>query len=280
MRHILAAVSVCLFASVFAGDAKQPPKKHRVETIDYGGFFAGSFVCAPDAKYDNMTGTYTADSVAKGIVVQFSPNMEDGAIFDLDSLRISCAWQGGAPRLIGWWLNGQHGPTSQLTQPPLFATKNLGWAGPDGSLADPRADIINPLPRPGPLPRDWARIKGFYRHGRETVFSYTAGACDVLEQLALERGDNAIAVARNWTLAPHDKALTVVLADAEGEVSQADGVLSVGDLRAAIVAAPEGAKLEIAEKLLVLRIPAAKEISQVKVLVEKVLWVFLLLGCL
>lgn len=267
MRHLIAVVAMCLCVGVVAGDAKPAPKKHRVETIDYGGFFGGSFVCAPDAKYDNNTGIYTADSVAKGIVAQFSPNMEDGAIFDLDSLRISCAWQGGAPKLIGWWLNGAHGPTSALTQPPLFATKGLGWAGPDGSLVDPRADTINPLPRPGPLPREWARIKGYYRYGRETVFSYTVGACDVLELLALEKGEGAIAVSRSFTLAAHEKALTVVLADAEGAAAESDGVVSGGDPRAVIVAAPAGAKLEVVEKLLVLRIPATKEISQVKVLV-------------
>jgi hypothetical protein len=272
MRAFLPVLVLSLIASAFApaiaGEKKpEPPKKHRVETIDYGGFFGGSFVCAPGATFDNNTGIYSADSVAKGIVVQFSPYMEDGAIFDLDSLRIACAWQGGAPRLVGWWLNGQHGPTSNLTQVPLFATKGIGWAGPNGELADPRPDLVNPLPHPGPLPHDWARIKGYYRFGRETVFSYTVGACEVLEELALEKGDGAMAVARTFNLAPHDKALTVILADAEGAAAEADGVVSGGDPRAALAAAPAGAKLEVVDKLLVLRLPATAEKSAIKVLV-------------
>jgi hypothetical protein len=244
----------------------KPRKMDRVELIDYGGFFAGSFVTHPNAKYDNDTGIYSSDSVAKGIVTMFEKNMESGAIFDLDSQRIACAWVGGSPQLIGWWLNGQHGPTSQMTQEPLFANTGVGWAGPGGSFVDPRPDIINPLPRPGPLPKEWARSKGYYRHGRETVFSYTVGATAVLEQLSLEKSASVVAVARSFTIAAHAQPLTVVLADATGDAAQMEGVVSGGNPRATVVAAAAGAKLEVVEKRLVLRLPAGAA-SNVKVLV-------------
>ncbi len=247
----------------------KPRQKHRVEQIDYGGFFAGSFVCAAGAKYDNDTGIYTADSVAKGIVVMFDKDMTDGAIFDLDSQRIACAWIGSAPQLIGWWLDGNHGPTSKMTTPPLFNNSGVGWASPDGSLTDPRPDIINPLPRPGALPKEWSRTKGYYRHGRETVFSYTVGAVAVLEELSLEKAGDVKAIGRSFTIAVHDKPLTVVLADATAdaaEAAEANGVVSAGDPRAVIVAAPAGAKLEVVEKRLVLRLPAGAA-ANVKVVV-------------
>ena len=273
MRHPALVSTLALFVAFglpAIGEEKKdqpkPPQRHRVEQIDYGGFFAGSFVCAPDAKYDNDTGLYTADSVAKGIVVMFDKEMTDGAIFDLDSQRIACAWTDGAPKLIGWWLDGTHGPTSRLTRPALFATKDVGWAGPDGSLTDPRADIIAPLPRPGSLPKSWSHTKGYYRHGRETVFSYTVGATAVLEQLSLEKSAEAKAIARSFTIAAHDKPLSVVLGDATGDAAEADGVVSAGDPRAAIVAAPAGAKLEVVEKRLVLRLPAGGA-ANVKVVV-------------
>ena len=65
----ISATLLAIAAQPLRAEDKKPeaPKKSRVEQIDYGGFFAGSFVCAPDAKYDNNTGIYTADSVAKGI---------------------------------------------------------------------------------------------------------------------------------------------------------------------------------------------------------------------
>lgn len=263
-----ATLSAIAPLAVMAEDKKpEASKKSRVETIDYGGFFAGSFVCHPDAKYNNDTGVYTADSVAKGIVVMFGKDMEDGAIFDLDSQRIACAWTGGAPKLIGWWLDGTHGPTSKLTRMPLFANTGVGWAGPDGTFADPRPDLINPLPRPGSLPTEWSRTKGYFRHGRETVFSYGVGGTAVLEKLSLERDATVAAVARSFTIAAHSKPLTVVLADATSAASESDGVTAAGDPRAVIASAPAGAKLEVVENRLVLRLPAAGEVTNVKVLV-------------
>ncbi len=247
-------------------------EKHRVETIDYGGFIAGSFVCHPKATYDNNTGIYAlgdgfADSVAKGVVVLFGDNMDNGAIFDLDTQRIACAWTGGMPRLIGWWLNGKHGPTSQLTQLPMFATKGVGWANPDGSFVDPRADIVKPLPPPGPLPRAWSHSNGYYRHGRETIFSYDVAGTAVLELLSLQKQDTAAAIARTFTIAAHAKPLTVVLAEANGPEAKNDGVVSGGDPRAALASAPEGSVISVRDGRLILTLPAASAVTNVTVLV-------------
>ncbi|HYF00559.1 MAG TPA: DUF6797 domain-containing protein, partial [Planctomycetota bacterium] len=57
-----------------------------------------------------------------------------------------------------------------------------GWAK-DGSFDDPR-----PAPGDGPLPRDWARFRGHYRHGREVVVAYTVASREVLESYRLEDG--------------------------------------------------------------------------------------------
>ena len=47
---------------------------------------------------------------------------------------------------------------------------------------------------PGPLPLDWAKYKGLYRHGQQVVLSYSINGSDVLESPALETsGDGELA---------------------------------------------------------------------------------------
>lgn len=255
---LLAAPLALLGTAACAGEAKKP-QRVRCEEVDYGAFFGGSFVLSAQPKYDNKTGIYAgSDCCAKGVVAILAPGMDDGAMFDIDTMRIAAAWTGAAPRLVGWWLNGKHGPTSNLGGAPLFLTRSgPGWASPAGSFADPRADTIAPLPPPGPLPRTWARYRGVYRHGRQSVFSYTVGSCAVLELLALEQGGGVAAISRTFELAPHDTALAVALGDADGD-SPAAG---------AIVAAPAGAALDTVEGRLVLRLPPSAQPARVKVLV-------------
>jgi len=264
--HIVRLIAAVLaLGSAHAGDAKPV----RCEQIDYGGFLGGSFVLHPDATYDNNTGVYSRDSCAKSIAVALSDGFADGVIFDIDSLRIAAAWTGGSPRLIGWWLNGSHGPTSRLAVPPLFSTRGPGWASPEGSLADPRADLVAPLPRPGPLPRAWAHYHGLYRHGRQTVFSYRVGTTEVLEQLALERDGGGVAIARTFAIAAHAQPLTVVLADAAAAAARTPAGLTAiaSTAHAAIASAPTGASIAEVEDNLVLRLPPAAAPTQIKVLI-------------
>jgi len=231
----------------------------RCQEIDYGPAFSASFVLAVDPPYDRPTGVYAgADCCAKGIVAILAPGMADGAMLDIDSLRIAAAWTGGVPKLRGWWLNGHLGPTSCLGVPPFILTRGApGWAGPDGSFTDPRADLIAPLPRPGPLPREWARFKSYALHGRQVVFNYEVGGCDVRERLALAKAAGAVALVRTLNLAAHVRPLAAVLGDAEGS----------GACTGAIAHAPAGAKVERVGTLIVLRLPAAEQPTRVSVLV-------------
>ncbi len=162
----------------------QAPKK---PPYDYGPFLSASFILKPGAKFDNGTGNFDGPVVARGIAVKFADDWSAGAIFDTDTLRWAAGWKGGPLKFTGVIFDGAHGPSPTLTVEPAFlAPEGPGWAK-DDSFADPRADSIPPLPRPGPLPADWAKYRGLYVHGKRVIFKYTVGKTEVLDSLYMDK---------------------------------------------------------------------------------------------
>lgn len=148
---------------------------------DTGPFLSSSYILKPGAKFDNGTGHFDGPVVARGIGVRFADDWSAGAIFDCDTLRWAAGWTGGKLKFTGVIFDGAHGPSPTLTVPPSFTSpEGPGWAK-DGSFEDPRADSIKPLPRPGPLPADWAKYRGLYVHGKRVIFKYTVGKTEVLD---------------------------------------------------------------------------------------------------
>lgn len=110
------------------------------------------------------------------------------AIFDHDTMRFAAAWAGDG--FIDWkgiHFNGQH-----QVHPKIVGERYVenpvgpGWANPEtGSFADPRPLGRDKKPY-GPLPRTWARFKGTYAYGNQTVISYSVGNADILELEGME----------------------------------------------------------------------------------------------
>ncbi|MBV8880905.1 MAG: hypothetical protein JO332_13120, partial [Planctomycetaceae bacterium] len=127
--------------------------------MDHGPFAAGTI----DAFWGGK-----GNWANKGIAIKLDDEKKAHVCFDPEQMRMACGWLGG----IGWpagrdGLEGQ--PFADGTV--LWGTKkaSLGYSK-DGDWKDPRGKVPY-----GPLPRDWARWGGLYRHGEKTVLSYTVG---------------------------------------------------------------------------------------------------------
>jgi glucose/arabinose dehydrogenase len=219
---------------------------------DYGPFLATSAVLKPDAKFDNSSGNFDGDSVARGIVIRLAEDWSAGAVFCTDTMRLAAAWRGAPIRFRGVIFDGAHGPATTLGAAPSFTTPvGPGWAR-DGSFTDPRADSIAPLPRPGPLPRDWAKYKGLHLSGKDVVLSYTVGDAPVLEHVGLERDG---LFARTFRVGPSPVPLEMIVANVAPDVS------------AAGVALPEGAAVVVVDGTYRLKLPPLKSPALFKVIV-------------
>jgi len=204
-----------------AQDAKpeqpKPAKKlPRWAEMDYGVFLSASIISHPQAKFDNSTGGFSGDVTARGIAIKLSDDWKDGVVFDADLMRMSAGWIDGGLQLTGLIADGSHGPSPKLATPPTFQTSHLpGWAGPDGSFKDPRENRIDPLAPAGPLPREWAKYKGLYRHGDKVVLSYTVGTSNVLEMPSIETVDGKKAIVRTIRFDKSEKVQTLLIADSD-----------------------------------------------------------------
>ncbi len=179
------------------------------------------------------------------------------ALFDHDTMRLAAVWAGDG--FIDWkgiHFNGQH-----QVHPRLAGERHVempagpGWADPEtGSFKDPR-----PLGRDrrpyGPLPRKWARFRGTYAYGDQTVISYTVGDADILEVEGAESdGKKGTVFTRTIEVGKSSRGLLARIAP-EGAAAAV-----VGDGKVSLV--KEGGYH-------VLKIPAAATPTRVKVLMAK-----------
>ena len=274
-------------------DAKKPTP--RWAQMDYGPFLTASVISDPRAKFDNGPGSFTGDTTARGVAIKLSDDWKDGVVFDMDLMRVSAGWVDGSLKLTGLIADGSHGPGPTLGVPPLFQTPHLpGWAGADGSFADPRPNTIEPLPPAGPLPKDVAHYRGLYRHGEQVMLSYTVGSASVLETPTLEKSEKAKAIVRTIRVEKSDKPMALMIADGKpvypfptakkadpikdaktGEGAKAGDVTvaadgksaTVGDVRVAVAHLREGDKLVAEGSQLILKLPAAAAATAFKVFV-------------
>lgn len=135
-----------------------PPAKWRWEEMDNGPFFASNLQGpAPALK------TFTLRLGAEEAAVSF----------DTMTFRWNAAWTGGFLNLPKGREGMEGTPTPRgniVFQTPM----GLGWSF-DGSFADPRASIHEPLPA------DLGRWRGIYQNGENLVLSYSLGEIGVLE---------------------------------------------------------------------------------------------------
>lgn len=148
----------------------------------------------------------------KGVVVKLTPDAMNNLCFDMETMRVSCAWTGGYLKMPKQ-RDGLEGHP-QVSGTPAFGTRpGPGWAK-GTSFVDPRAN------GQGPLPRDWAKWQGLYLDGQMVVFSYTVSAATVLESPAFVDG----AFIRRFTLGATTEPLTMLVAEEDGVTANASGV--------------------------------------------------------
>ena len=235
-------------------DVERPPEgEGRYAQMDHGPFFSGTIDTLFPARK-----SYTN----KGIVIRLTQDPPAAVCFDTELLKVSAGWTGG---FLGWpegrdGIEGEPFPAGDLK----FGTRpeSLGWAR-AGKFADPR-----PIPY-GPLPRDWAKYRGLYRHGERVVLSYSVGDAMILEMPAVEMAGDLEFFTRTLDIGRHASPLTMLVCEAGGTarrvgetvaVETSESVTAVG-----LVTAPRGCALSVGEGGRVeLTIPASNATVSIK----------------
>ncbi len=182
--HSLAALILSALALLWSAPAAEAQKKQvqeeekpwwdapqpRFSKSELGGVFTGTIDMRGDVGVKDRT-TY------KAIAVRLGEGGKDATVlFDTDMMRLACAVP-DRPVMFNTFRDGLGGAGHWVGSPYIFtAESGPGWAKEGGSFEDPRTGR-----KAGPLPREWARYRGLYRHGGRVVFSYTVGGVGVLD---------------------------------------------------------------------------------------------------
>src|SRR5215204_3734693 len=177
-------------------------------------------VAAPADSKENQTdvlfsGTVRANYPAKtttmkGLVIKLGDDEKTFVCYDTDLMRLSLAWTGKFLNFGNYQREISHPQPPEVAGTPLFGTRpGPGWAK-AGSFADLREN------HQGPLPRDWARYRGLYRHGRSVILSYTVGDREVLEMPGTETIDGETVVNRIFKVGKSLEPLSLLVAEAPG----------------------------------------------------------------
>jgi len=194
-------LAVCLFA---AGAKKKPdPGFPRWEKMDVGPFFSAT-----------LSGKLPPGHAAtpKAIIVRLGEEPQHAAAFDVDLLRMGLCWRGVEREGIGAVLHlssnreGLGGGPHVRGEPLLGLTNRPGWARGE-SFQDPRRR------KAGPLPKDWARYRGLYTHGKRVIFEYTVGGKRVLDSPGVVQSGGTTAFTRDLEIAASDQPRRLLIAD-------------------------------------------------------------------
>jgi len=200
-RVLIALILAQAWVATAAAAAPKPPGKPWID-MDYGPFMSLTLE-APQPQ---------GNIAYKGIVIPLKSDRSAAMVFDTDLLRWAAGWEG---QFIDWrniLFDGSHGTHCRIKGIQAFGTARLpGWARPGTeSFADPRE-----FPH-GPMPRDWLRWKGLYRHGERVVLSYEVGGIGVLESAGLIDLDGVSAFTRRIVVAPRKQNLLAAVSDTGG----------------------------------------------------------------
>lgn len=111
-------------------------------------------------------------------------------LYDHDTMRVATAWTGD--QFIDWRgiaFDGSHGTHAAVVGQKTFVNPvGPGWANPkNDSFEDPRFLGRDQKPY-GPLPREWAHLKGVYYHSNKVAIAYTVGDTLITESPGFEQG--------------------------------------------------------------------------------------------
>ena len=123
------------------------------------------------------------NTTMKGVVVTLDRENKAYVCYNTDLMRVSLGWTGDFLKFGNYLKEINHPQPPEVAGQALFGSlPGPGWTK-DGSLADPRPKTE------GPLPREHAKYRGLYLHGRQVVLSYTVGGVGVLEMPSVEYVD-------------------------------------------------------------------------------------------
>ncbi len=261
----------CLVSSILsvtASVATAGSDKYR--DMDYGRFLSGTFNNTEGKNSLQGTGCATE----KGIAIKLGGDKEGSMLFDTDLLRMSGGWTGGFVKLNGVTFDGSHGPNPQPADGSqlIFQTNRTpGWSKGD-SFADPRKVPTGPGAATiafGPLPQEWAKYKGLYLSGDNTMLVYSVGTATVMELPAIEKSGDQTFLTRTFNVSGKGAQGANLLAaeaneDTKPELAE-NGAVAIlsndpknADARVliSVVNAPAGAKWEVADGKVVLKLAA------------------------
>jgi hypothetical protein len=187
----------------------------------------------------------------KGLAIKLDGEKMAHVCFDPEQMRMASAWTGGG---IGWPA-GRDGLEGQP-----FADGTIAWGTKKGSLGfskggdwkDPRGKVPY-----GPLPRDWAHWKGYYRHGEKTVLSYTVGDADILELPGFEAKNDVFT--RTFNVARASGPIPMLVVEKDGATASTEGgaaLLESGETVIAVAGA--GVTVEATAGRIEAKLPAGK----------------------
>ncbi len=258
-------VSLGLAAGFFVAHAQS-----KWERMDYGPALASSVTLPWSKNGEDVDGI-----TLKGLTLRSGTNA--AACFDTSELRWSGVWTGGWLKLMGTPFDGTHRPPERsrpaVSGTPIFGTSHgPGWAR-EGDWRDPRTEPYVPLPP------EWARWRGHYRVGDQTVLRYSVGETDIHELPALVFRNGVNAFRRTLNIAAHRPILSLLVAELRLELRDRrasvgvpptlkDRVMPFGPLTAGVAELPPGARWEIlAGTRLVLHLPPAAKATQLDLFV-------------
>ncbi len=135
-------------------------------------------------------------------------------MFDADLMRVAGAWTGeGFIDYQAILMNERHNIYPRTVGDLHFETPvSPGWENPhNGSYTDPRLKAVDGR-RFGPLPHNWARYKGLYRHEDRVIIKYTVGQAEVLESYDLIQSDSGPVFVRTMNISNIQSKLSMRIA--------------------------------------------------------------------
>lgn len=200
----------------------------------------------PDADWWNLmdTGPFISDTmlkfgpkgevgVLKGIAMKVGENEEMSVVFDTELMRMVAGFEGQVTFAGTPWDRKHSGNTYMPEDGEAYLFLNSdspGWSA-NGDWSDPRET------KNGPLPRELAKYRGLYRHGDQTVLSYTVGEVSILEMPTLTQGK----LTRVFEMGPRSVSLQLLVDERSPKARETDSLPEVSHY---LRGAPEGSKLE------------------------------------
>ena len=189
------------FANADPSQAAKPLKRskkdwHRV--ADHGPAFFQTYG-------DWFKGRERRESAIKGIALSYSPIPSNQALFNTENLGLISATDQGTNLINTPW-GGGHGRVNEfLNKDSYLFTVSDGpvWADASGSFEDKRR-----IKGHGNFSH--LKFNGYFRHGSKVVLDYGVHGTRILDSLSEQKNS----LVRHLEVAPHQKALTVRLADA------------------------------------------------------------------